>query len=144
MDRHTETRQVQRLEVIETGRRRRWTPEAKLRIVEESYPNAQEEFFEGLVERIYEDEDDQFETFVLDELPGIELAINSEIVFHLRMPGRITAATIPITAIVTRISNSVNPRRAGRVAIRIRCRPPMPACRCRSTGRRSRRGSDAG
>ena len=37
MDRHTETRQVQRLEVIETGRRRRWTPEAKLRIVEESY-----------------------------------------------------------------------------------------------------------
>jgi transposase len=37
MDRHTEARQVQRLEVIETGRRRRWTPEAKLRIVEESY-----------------------------------------------------------------------------------------------------------
>ena len=37
MDRHTETRQVQRLEVIETGRRPRWTPEAKLRIVEESY-----------------------------------------------------------------------------------------------------------
>lgn len=37
MDRYTETRQVQRLEVIETGRRRRWTREAKLRIVEESY-----------------------------------------------------------------------------------------------------------
>mgnify|MGYP001824135057 FL=1 len=37
MDRHTDTGQVQRLEVIETGRRRRWTPEAKLRIVEESY-----------------------------------------------------------------------------------------------------------
>jgi transposase len=34
---HTDTPQVQRLEVIETGRRRRWTPEAKLRIVEESY-----------------------------------------------------------------------------------------------------------
>ncbi len=37
MDRHTDTGQVQRLEVIATGRRRRWTPEAKLRIVEESY-----------------------------------------------------------------------------------------------------------
>ncbi len=37
MDRDTDTGQVQRLEVIETGRRRRWTPEAKLRIVEESY-----------------------------------------------------------------------------------------------------------
>ena len=37
MNRHTEARQVQRLEVIETGRRRRWTPEPKLRIVEESY-----------------------------------------------------------------------------------------------------------
>ena len=37
MDRHTDTRQVQRLEVIETGRRRRWTPEAKLRIVAESF-----------------------------------------------------------------------------------------------------------
>ena len=37
MDRYTETRRVQRLEVIETGRRRRWTPEAKLRIVAESF-----------------------------------------------------------------------------------------------------------
>jgi transposase len=37
MDRHTDTALVQRLEVIETGRRRRWTPEAMLRIVEESY-----------------------------------------------------------------------------------------------------------
>lgn len=63
-----------------------------VRIVEESYQNAREEFFEGLVERIYEDEDDQFEHFVLEELPGVELAINSEIVFHLRMPGRITAS----------------------------------------------------
>jgi transposase len=37
MDRHTDTRHIQRLEVIETGRRRRWTPEAKLRIVAESF-----------------------------------------------------------------------------------------------------------
>jgi transposase len=36
MDRHKDNPQVQRLEVVELGRRRRWTAEAKLRIVEES------------------------------------------------------------------------------------------------------------
>ena len=37
MDRHTDTSQVRWLDVVETGRRRRWTPEAKLRIVAESF-----------------------------------------------------------------------------------------------------------
>lgn len=37
MDRHKDSAQVQRLEVVELGRRRRWTTEAKLRIVEESF-----------------------------------------------------------------------------------------------------------
>ena len=37
MDRHTDSAQMQRLEVVEVGRRRRWTGEAKLRIVEESF-----------------------------------------------------------------------------------------------------------
>jgi transposase len=37
MDRHKDTALVQRLEVVEFGRRRRWTTEAKLRIVEESF-----------------------------------------------------------------------------------------------------------
>ena len=36
MDRHTHGGQVQRLEVVETGRRRRWSEEEKLRIVAES------------------------------------------------------------------------------------------------------------
>jgi transposase len=36
MDRHKGSAQVQRLEVVEVGRRRRWTSEAKQRIVEES------------------------------------------------------------------------------------------------------------
>jgi transposase len=36
MDMDSDSVQVSRLEVIETGRRRRWTPEEKLRIVEES------------------------------------------------------------------------------------------------------------
>ena len=37
MDRHKDSRVVQRLEVVELGRRRRWTAEAKRRIVEESF-----------------------------------------------------------------------------------------------------------
>src|SRR4051794_4568207 len=36
MDRRTDNALVGRLEVVELGRRRRWTTEAKLRIVEES------------------------------------------------------------------------------------------------------------
>jgi transposase len=36
MDSHTRSAQVERLEVVETGRRRRWSEEEKLRIVRES------------------------------------------------------------------------------------------------------------
>ena len=37
MDIATDCRQVTRLEIVDTGRRRRWSEEEKLRIVEESY-----------------------------------------------------------------------------------------------------------
>jgi transposase len=36
MDRHTHSGQVQRLDVVDTGRRRRWSEDEKLRIVTES------------------------------------------------------------------------------------------------------------
>ena len=36
MDRFTDTRPISRLEIVDTGRRRRWPDEAKVRIVEES------------------------------------------------------------------------------------------------------------
>ena len=36
MDSHTHSAQVRRVEVVETGRRRRWTEDEKLRIVAES------------------------------------------------------------------------------------------------------------
>jgi transposase len=36
MDRHTHSEQVQRLAVVDTGRRRRWSEDEKLRIVTES------------------------------------------------------------------------------------------------------------
>ena len=37
MDSHNDSRQISRLEIVETGRRRRWSDEAKVRIVEESF-----------------------------------------------------------------------------------------------------------
>jgi transposase len=37
MDSHNDTRHISRLEIVDTGRRRRWTGEEKLRIVEESF-----------------------------------------------------------------------------------------------------------
>lgn len=37
MDRHTHSAQVERLEVVETGRRRRWSEDEKLKIVVESF-----------------------------------------------------------------------------------------------------------
>jgi len=37
MDSHNDSRHISRLEIIDTGRRRRWTVEEKLRIVEESF-----------------------------------------------------------------------------------------------------------
>jgi transposase len=37
MDRHNDSRHISRLEVVDTGRRRRWSDAEKLRIVEESF-----------------------------------------------------------------------------------------------------------
>jgi|ERR1019366_3591438 transposase len=37
MDSLTDTRHISRLEIVDTGRRRRWSDTAKLRIVEESF-----------------------------------------------------------------------------------------------------------
>ena len=42
MDSHKASRVVERLEVVELGRRRRWTAEAKRRIVEESFAGHRE------------------------------------------------------------------------------------------------------
>jgi transposase len=36
MDSHTDSRPISRLEIVDTGRRRRWSDEVKVRIVEES------------------------------------------------------------------------------------------------------------
>jgi hypothetical protein len=42
MDNHDRRTQLERLEVVETGRRRRWSDDEKLRIVTESFDSARD------------------------------------------------------------------------------------------------------
>jgi AcrR family transcriptional regulator len=58
-------------------------------IARQSHPDADEESFRELLRELYDD-DEQFEEFIDSKLPGLQLAINTAIVFRLNMPGRIT------------------------------------------------------
>lgn len=71
----------------------RRTASRAMQVVARRHPEVEDAgFFERLLKHIYDDEDDAFERFIQEELPGVELAINSEIVFRLQMPGRITSS----------------------------------------------------
>jgi hypothetical protein len=59
-----------------------------LRIVRQRYPNADPSVFERMLRQVYEEED-QLEEFIAKNLPGVELAANSEVIFRLVMPGRV-------------------------------------------------------
>ncbi len=69
----------------------RTAPQAA-RIVRRAYPDADDGSFEILLREHYDDEDDELGDFIERRLPGVELAIYSEIVFRLSMPGRITTS----------------------------------------------------
>jgi len=62
------------------------------RIVRQSYPNAQEGLFRSMLRHHYDDEDDELGDFIQQQLPGVQLAGNSEIIFRLNMPGRVTSS----------------------------------------------------
>ena len=49
-------------------------------------------FFVNLLEEVHRDESGEFEDFIEQQLPGVQLAINSEIIFRLSMPGRILSS----------------------------------------------------
>jgi hypothetical protein len=60
-------------------------------IVQRRYPDATTGFFADLLEKI-QGNDDELEKFIKTRLPGVELAINSEILFRLSMPGRVLSS----------------------------------------------------
>lgn len=66
----------------------RTAPQAA-RVARQSYPAVDEERFRELLREVYDD-DEQFEELLGQKLPGLELAINTAIIFRLNMPGRVT------------------------------------------------------
>jgi len=64
--------------------------EQSMRIVRVRYPSADVEAFEKLLRQVYDDDEDRLAQFIATQLPGVELAANSEVVFRLNMPGRVT------------------------------------------------------
>jgi len=62
------------------------------RIVRQAYPDAHAGLFQALLTEHYDDEDDELGDFIEGRLPGVQLAIQSEIVFRLNMPGRVTTS----------------------------------------------------
>ncbi len=64
--------------------------EQSMRIIRVRYPTAEAEAFEKLLRQVYDDEEDRLAQFIETKLPGVELAANSEVVFRLKMPGRVT------------------------------------------------------
>jgi hypothetical protein len=61
-------------------------------IVRRRYPGVNTEAFTRLLEEVYDDDRDEFGEFVETLLPGVQLAINTEIVFRLSLPGRILSS----------------------------------------------------
>jgi hypothetical protein len=69
----------------------RTAPQAT-KIVSQVYSNVEEEWFRSLLQRHYDDEDDELGDFMEQQLPGVVLAGNSEMIVRLNMPGRVTSS----------------------------------------------------
>lgn len=69
----------------------RTAPQAT-KIVRRMYPDAKEDWFRSFLQRHYDDEDDELGDFIEQQLPGVVLAGNSEMIFRLNMPGRVTSS----------------------------------------------------
>lgn len=64
--------------------------EQSMRIIRRHHPDADADAFARTLRQVYEDDHDKLSSFIATDLPGVELAANSEIIFRLNMPGRVT------------------------------------------------------
>lgn len=64
--------------------------EQSMRIIRRRYPGAAADAFANMLRQVIEDDQDKLASFITADLPGVELAANSEIIFRLNMPGRVT------------------------------------------------------
>jgi len=60
-----------------------------LRIVRARYPREDSSFFTGAFTRLFVEDDDETEGFLEENLPGVALAANMEIIVRLDMPGQV-------------------------------------------------------
>ena len=61
-----------------------------LNIVRMQYPGEELESVDRLLSEALVESDDRFVAFLEEELPGLNVALNSEIIFRLNLPGRVT------------------------------------------------------
>lgn len=66
------------------------TAEQGIKVIRMRYPDAEQELLERVLRDILIDSDDRLVRFLEEETPGLNLALNSEIVFRLNLPGRVT------------------------------------------------------
>lgn len=68
----------------------RTTAEQGIHVVRMHSPEAGQEGLEGTLNEALVESDDDLVRFLEEDLPGLNLAINSEITFRLKLPGRVT------------------------------------------------------
>jgi len=68
----------------------RRTAEQGIKVIQMRYPDAEQELLERVLRDTLIDSDDRLVRFLEEEAPGLNLALNSEIVFRLKLPGRVT------------------------------------------------------
>lgn len=61
-----------------------------IKIVRVKHPRVTEELLERILTESLVDTDERLEVLLEEHLPGLNIAINSEIIFRLNMPGRVT------------------------------------------------------
>jgi hypothetical protein len=66
------------------------TADQGLKLVRQHYPEESIESLTSLFSEVLVESDDRFVSFLEEDLPGLNIAFNSEIIFRLNMPGRIT------------------------------------------------------
>lgn len=66
------------------------TAEQGIKVIQMRHPGAQQDLLERILTETLVDSDDRLVQFLEEELPGLNLALNSEIVFRLNLPGRVT------------------------------------------------------
>ena len=66
------------------------TVEQAIKVIRVKHPGATEELLDRVLTEVLEESDERLVSFLEESLPGMNIALNSEITFRLNMPGRVT------------------------------------------------------